>query len=45
MNSVHPDYNNAIASWKKAFALDPQNARALLGRGDAYYGGHSLNEG
>jgi tetratricopeptide (TPR) repeat protein len=44
MNSVHPDYNNAIASLKKALAIDPQNATALLAIGDAYYGANNQNE-
>ncbi|MCP2027914.1 tetratricopeptide (TPR) repeat protein [Flavobacterium sp. HSC-32F16] len=44
MNSVNPDYNNAIASLKKALAIDPQNASALLAIGDAYYGANNQNE-
>ncbi len=43
-NSVNPDYNNAIASLKKALAIDPQNATALLAIGDAYYGSNNQNE-
>ncbi|GAA3758163.1 tetratricopeptide repeat protein [Flavobacterium ginsengiterrae] len=43
-NSVNPDYNNAIASLKKALAIDPQNATALLAIGDAYYGANNQNE-
>lgn len=43
-NSVNPDYNNAIASLKKALLIDPQNASALLAIGDAYYGANNQNE-
>ena len=44
MNSVNPDYTNAIASLKRALALEPQNATALLAIGDAYYGANNQNE-
>ncbi|OIV43335.1 tetratricopeptide repeat protein [Flavobacterium johnsoniae] len=43
-NSVNPDYNNAIASLKKALLIEPQNATALLAIGDAYYGANNQNE-
>lgn len=44
MNSVNPDYTNAIATLKRALALEPQNATALLAIGDAYYGANNQNE-
>lgn len=43
-NSDNPDYNSAIASLKKALAIEPQNANALLAIGDAYYGANNQNE-
>lgn len=44
MNSVNPDYNNAITSLKRALAIEPQNATALLTIGDAYYGANNQND-
>ena len=44
MNSTNPDYTNAVASLKKALAIDPQNATALLAIGDAYYGANNQND-
>lgn len=44
MNSVNPDYNSAIASLKRALAIEPQNATALLAIGDAYYGANNQND-
>ncbi|WP_343695726.1 tetratricopeptide repeat protein [Flavobacterium sp.] len=44
MNSNNPDYTNAVASLKKALAIDPQNATALLAIGDAYYGANNQND-
>ncbi|MDW8851557.1 tetratricopeptide repeat protein [Flavobacterium sp. MMLR14_040] len=44
MNSVNPDYTNAVASLKKALAIEPQNAQALLAIGDAYYGANNQND-
>ena len=44
MNSTNPDYTNAIASLKRALALEPQNATALLAIGDAYYGANNQND-
>ncbi|MEN2402346.1 tetratricopeptide repeat protein [Flavobacterium sp. MC2016-06] len=44
MNSVNPDYKNAIAVLQRALAIEPQNASALLAIGDAYYGANSQNE-
>lgn len=44
MNSVNPDYTNAIASLKKALLIEPQNATALLAIGDAYYGANNQND-
>lgn len=44
MNSVNPDYTNAIASLKRALILEPQNATALLAIGDAYYGANNQND-
>ncbi|WP_264535233.1 tetratricopeptide repeat protein [Flavobacterium sp. N1736] len=44
MNSVNPDYTNAVASLKKALAIEPQNAQALLTIGDAYYGANNQND-
>lgn len=44
MNSVNPDYTNAVASLKKALAIEPQNANALLAIGDAYYGANNQND-
>ncbi len=43
-NSVNPDYTNAVASLKKALAIEPQNAEALLAIGDAYYGANNQND-
>ncbi|WP_281231752.1 tetratricopeptide repeat protein [Flavobacterium gelatinilyticum] len=43
-NSNNPDYNNAIASLKRALAIEPQNANALLAIGDAYYGANNQND-
>ncbi|KAF2516393.1 tetratricopeptide repeat protein [Flavobacterium zhairuonense] len=44
MNSVNPDYNSAITSLKRALAIEPQNATALLAIGDAYYGANNQND-
>jgi cytochrome c-type biogenesis protein CcmH/NrfG len=44
MNSVNPDYTNAVASLKKALLIEPQNAQALLAIGDAYYGANNQND-
>ncbi|PXY40105.1 hypothetical protein DMB65_13645 [Flavobacterium cheongpyeongense] len=44
INSENPDYNNAIAVLKRALALEPQNATALLAIGDAYYGANNQND-
>ncbi|RED24484.1 tetratricopeptide repeat protein [Flavobacterium cutihirudinis] len=44
MNSVNPDYNSAITSLKRALAIEPQNATALLTIGDAYYGANNQND-
>lgn len=44
INSENPDYNNAIAILKRALAIEPQNATALLTIGDAYYGANNQNE-
>ncbi|KOP37740.1 tetratricopeptide repeat protein [Flavobacterium sp. WLB] len=44
MNSVNPDYTNAVASLKKALLIEPQNASALLAIGDAYYGANNQND-
>lgn len=44
INSVNPDYKNAITTLNRAFALDPQNAQVLLALGDAYYGDNNQNE-
>ena len=44
MNSVNPDYTNAVVSLKKALAIEPQNAQALLAIGDAYYGANNQND-
>jgi len=44
MNSTTPDYTNAIATLKRALAIEPQNATALLAIGDAYYGANNQNE-
>lgn len=44
MNSVNPDYTNAITSLKRALILEPQNATALLAIGDAYYGANNQND-
>jgi tetratricopeptide (TPR) repeat protein len=44
MNSTNPDYTNAIASLKRALAIEPQNATALLAIGDAYYGANNQND-
>ncbi|TDO94282.1 tetratricopeptide repeat protein [Flavobacterium sp. 245] len=43
-NSNTPDYNAAIASLKRALAIEPQNATALLAIGDAYYGANNQND-
>ncbi|MTH16875.1 tetratricopeptide repeat protein [Flavobacterium sp. LC2016-01] len=43
-NSNNPDYNGAIASLKRALAIEPQNATALLAIGDAYYGANNQND-
>ncbi|KAF2326244.1 tetratricopeptide repeat protein [Flavobacterium daemonense] len=43
-NSNNPDYNSAITSLKRALAIEPQNATALLAIGDAYYGANNQNE-
>jgi predicted Zn-dependent protease len=44
INSVNPDYTNAIASLQKALAIEPKNATALLAIGDAYYGAKNQND-
>jgi tetratricopeptide (TPR) repeat protein len=44
INSVNPDYKNAITTLNRALALDPQNAQVLLALGDAYYGDNNQNE-
>jgi len=44
MNSNNPDYNSAITSLKRALAIEPQNATALLAIGDAYYGANNQND-
>ncbi|MGO4771680.1 tetratricopeptide repeat protein [Flavobacterium sp. W22_SRS_FK3] len=44
INSENPDYNNAIAILKRALAIEPQNATALLEIGNAYYGANNQNE-
>ena len=44
INSENPDYNNAIAILKRALAIEPQNATALLTIGDAYYGANNQND-
>lgn len=44
INSVNPDYTNAVATLKKALAIEPQNAQALLAIGDAYYGANNQND-
>jgi cytochrome c-type biogenesis protein CcmH/NrfG len=44
INSENPDYNSAIAVLKRALALEPQNATALLAIGDAYYGANNQND-
>ncbi|MFB9107263.1 tetratricopeptide repeat protein [Flavobacterium gyeonganense] len=44
INSDNPDYNNAIAVLKRALAIEPQNATALLAIGDAYYGANNQND-
>lgn len=44
INSTYPDYPSAIASLKRALAIDPQNATALLTIGDAYYGANNQND-
>ncbi|MBP4139901.1 tetratricopeptide repeat protein [Flavobacterium geliluteum] len=44
INSTNPDYTNAIASLKRALAIEPQNATALLTIGDAYYGANNQND-
>lgn len=44
INSENPDYNNAIAVLKRALAIEPQNATALLAIGDAYYGANNQND-
>ncbi|WP_291287809.1 tetratricopeptide repeat protein [Flavobacterium sp.] len=44
MNSTSPDYVNAVANLKRALAIDPQNATALLAIGDAYYGANNQND-
>lgn len=44
MNSENPDYKNAIEVLKRALAVDPQNAQALLAIGDAYYGANNQND-
>ena len=44
INSENPDYNNAIAILKRALAIEPQNAMALLTIGDAYFGANNQNE-
>lgn len=44
INSENPDYTNAVAVLKRALALEPQNATALLAIGDAYYGANNQND-
>jgi cytochrome c-type biogenesis protein CcmH/NrfG len=44
MNSTNPDYTNAIASLKRALAIEPQNATALLAIGDAYHGANNQSD-
>lgn len=44
INSTNPDYAAAIAVLKRALALEPQNATALLAIGDAYYGSNNQND-
>ncbi|MBF7091255.1 tetratricopeptide repeat protein [Flavobacterium sp. ALJ2] len=44
INSVNPDYKNAITTLNRALALDSQNAQVLLALGDAYYGDNNQNE-
>lgn len=44
MNSVNPDYKNAVTSLQKALAIEPQNSSALLAIGDAYYGASNQND-
>lgn len=44
INSTSPDYTSAITSLKRALAIEPQNANALLTIGDAYYGANNQNE-
>ena len=44
MNSVNPDYTSAITNLKRALAIEPQNATALLAIGDAYYGANNQND-
>ncbi|MBZ4044663.1 tetratricopeptide repeat protein [Flavobacterium hibisci] len=44
INSDNPDYNNAITVLKRALAIEPQNATALLAIGDAYYGANNQND-
>lgn len=43
-NADTPDYTSAITSLKRALAIEPQNANALLAIGDAYYGANNQNE-
>lgn len=44
INSNNPDYASAITSLKRALAIEPQNATALLTIGDAYYGANNQND-
>ncbi|OXA86537.1 tetratricopeptide repeat protein [Flavobacterium hercynium] len=44
INSTNPDYTTAVTTLKKALAIEPQNAQALLAIGDAYYGAHNQND-
>ncbi|HEU0126046.1 MAG TPA: tetratricopeptide repeat protein, partial [Flavobacterium sp.] len=44
MNSDNPDYKSAVDVLKRALAVDPQNAQALLAIGDAYYGANNQND-
>ena len=44
MNSTNPDYTNAIASLRRALAIEPQNATALLAIGDAYHGANNQSD-
>jgi tetratricopeptide (TPR) repeat protein len=44
INSVNPDYTNAIATLKRALLIEPQNAEALLTIGDAYHGANNQND-